>query len=263
MSEGRQALERLYEAWNRDDLGGVIELFAADAEARTSGDFPGISPVYRGHDGLRQYWRDFNQMWESIEVRTERYEDHGARTLALFRFVGHGRGGVPAEREGGHLVVVRNGVIADFEAFGSWDAALTVAVVRELYDAWNRRDVAHGIELTHPDVEFHPSGEYPGLTGVYRGRERMRDVFEDLAGFFEDLTVRVDELRPLGNHGVLVLYTFIGHGRDGVPVERAAAQVVEVEDGLVRSMRTFGSWEAARAAAGLDEPGGHPPSAVQ
>ena len=249
----RQALEGLYEAWNRDDLDAMLALFTPGVEVRTSGAFLGTSPVYRGREGLLAFWEDFNQTWESLRVETEGYEEHGERTLALFRFVGHGRGGVPVEREGAHVVRVEDGLIADLEAYESWDGARRALVLRDLYDAWNRRDVEAGVALTHPDVEFYPSGDFPGMADVYRGRGRMRAAFDDLAGFFERLDMRVHSIRDLSDGRLLAIYTFVGRGRDGVTVERDAAQLVEVEDGLVRSMRTFGSWAAARAAAGLEE----------
>jgi ketosteroid isomerase-like protein len=128
-----------------------------------------------------------------------------------------------------------------------------VDVLSALYDAWNRQDVDGGVALTHPDVEFHSSGDFPGMSSVYRGREEMRGVYEDLAGLWERLELVPREYHELPDGGVLALYTFIGHGRDGITVERDAAQIVTVEDGLVRSMRTFGSWAEARAAAGLGE----------
>jgi ketosteroid isomerase-like protein len=79
-----------------------------------------VAATYRGHDGVRAFMADFYEVWESIRIEPRRYEDLGDRALGLFHFVGTGRGGVPVEREGGHIVKVEDGLIIDLEAYGSW-----------------------------------------------------------------------------------------------------------------------------------------------
>ncbi len=37
-----------YDAWNRDDRDGWIELLHPEVEIHTSGVFPDLAPVYRG-----------------------------------------------------------------------------------------------------------------------------------------------------------------------------------------------------------------------
>jgi ketosteroid isomerase-like protein len=123
-NEGIGVLERFYEAWNRPDPDAVTELFSPVAEFRTSGDYLGVSPVYRGHGGVRAFWRDFYEIWETIRIDVKRYEQVGDRSLALFLFVGTGRDGVPVEREGGHIATVEDGLIVDLEAYGSWATLL-------------------------------------------------------------------------------------------------------------------------------------------
>jgi ketosteroid isomerase-like protein len=135
-----------------------------------------------------------------------------------------------------------------------------IEVVLRLYDAWNRRDVEAGIALLHPEVELHTSGDFPGMASVYRGRDEALRFYEDLSGPWERLDMVLAEEHDLGGGRVLTLYRFAGVGRGGITVKRDAAQIVAVEDGLVRSMRTFSSWDEARAVAGI---GGHPSSAVQ
>ena len=127
MSEGTGTLRALYRAWNANDLELGITLMDPAVEFRTSGDYPGVAPVYRGHDGMRRFWDDFAGAWETISVREERFEELGDRVLALFHFVGHGREGVTVEREGGHLARVENGLLVWLVAYGSWATALEAA----------------------------------------------------------------------------------------------------------------------------------------
>ena len=124
-------LQRFYEAWNRRDPDTVIELFRPDAEFRTSRDYLGISPVYRGREGLLAFWRDFYEIWETIQIEVRRYEQVGDRALALFHFIGTGRDGVPVEREGGHVARVEEGLIVDLEAYGAWATLLADAGLGE------------------------------------------------------------------------------------------------------------------------------------
>ena len=135
-----------------------------------------------------------------------------------------------------------------------------VELLRRLYEAWNRRDIDGGIAMLHPEVEIHTSGHFPGLAPLYTGCEEARQFYDDLAGAWERLDLVPSEFHDLGGGRVLSLHHFRGVGRGGITAERESAQIVGVEDGFVRSMRTFGSWDEARAAAGI---GGHPPSAVQ
>jgi ketosteroid isomerase-like protein len=124
-------LKRLYAAWNERDVDAVPGLFHTNAEFRTSGDYPGISPTYRGHEGVRAFMRDFYEIWESIRIEPHRFEEVDERSVALFHFVGRGRGGVPVEREGGHIATVEDGVIVDFQAYGSWASTLEDAGLDE------------------------------------------------------------------------------------------------------------------------------------
>ncbi len=130
MSGGSDLLERAYEAWNRGDTEAAA-LVHPEAEFQMSGDFPGMPATYHGRDGVRAFFDQLTEAWESIEVDVHRLEDVGDRTLALIRFVGHGRLGVTVERKGAHLVRVRDGLVAELVAFGSWDEARTAAGLGE------------------------------------------------------------------------------------------------------------------------------------
>ena len=128
-----------------------------------------------------------------------------------------------------------------------------VDTLKRLHDTWNRRDVEDGLALLHPAVEIRTSGVFPGLGNLYSGRAEARRFYEDITGIWEKLDLEPHEYHDLGGDRLLTLYRFVGHGRGGITVARDAAQIVTLEDGLVRTMRTFGSWDEARAAAGLAE----------
>ena len=124
MRSGTALLQELYGLWNANDLERALPLMSPAVEFHTSGDYPGVALVYRGHEGMRRFWEDFAGAWESIEVRPHRFEELDDGALALFHFVGHGRGGVTVEREGGHLVRAENGLLVWLRAYGSWAETL-------------------------------------------------------------------------------------------------------------------------------------------
>jgi ketosteroid isomerase-like protein len=119
-------LERFYAAWNAVDLEGVTAVFHSECEFRTSGDYLGVAPVYRGHEGIRAFWHDFHDVWEALGVEPDRCEEAGDRALVLLHFAGTARGGLSVKREAAHLVRIEGGLIVDLEAYGSWADGLAV-----------------------------------------------------------------------------------------------------------------------------------------
>jgi ketosteroid isomerase-like protein len=69
--------------------------------------------VYHGYDGLRQWFKDLHQEWETFETRVTRVDGRGDRAS-----------GVVIEGELYHLIEMRDGLILRLEAFRDRDAAL-------------------------------------------------------------------------------------------------------------------------------------------
>jgi ketosteroid isomerase-like protein len=55
-------------AWSRGDLEGALHGLDPEIEWIPSGLFPGVDPRYHGHEGFRQFWSDFRELWEQIEM---------------------------------------------------------------------------------------------------------------------------------------------------------------------------------------------------
>ena len=129
---------------------------------------------------------------------------------------------------------------------------VNVEIVRRIFDAFNRRDIAAFLELLDPDVEWVPI--LAVLEGrVYRGHEEIREWIKDLAADWEFFEVYYEELRDLGDR-VLVSGHWRARGRaSGVEVENPGTYLYEIEGGKVVSMRTFTDRAEALEAAGLPE----------
>lgn len=107
-----------YEAWSRRDVEALLEAVHPDAEARPIlGANIGAS-VYRGHDGLRQWFKDLHQEWETFQTRVTQIDERGDRALCTIDVHARGRAsGVVIEGELYHVVEMRDGLILRLEAF--------------------------------------------------------------------------------------------------------------------------------------------------
>lgn len=125
MSEETIELTRAgYAAWSRGDLEGLLETMDEAIEFHTSGVFPGLDPVYRGHEGIRKFWDDFRSPWQSLEIAIDHFRERGERIVALYNFEAVGRDGLSVHREAANVLTVRDGLAVRIDAHGSWQAAL-------------------------------------------------------------------------------------------------------------------------------------------
>jgi ketosteroid isomerase-like protein len=112
------------EAYNSADLDALVAMCHPEVEFRTSGIFPGLKPVYRGHQGLREFWRDFYETWESLTNEVEDLRAEGDRVVALFTYHARGRDGIEVRRRGATVFTIRNGLAFRMATYASWEDAL-------------------------------------------------------------------------------------------------------------------------------------------
>ena len=120
-------------AWGRGDLEGSLENIAPELEFHSSGLFPGVAPVYRGHEGFRQFWRDFRETWDRISFEIEHFvEGEPHRYAVVGRFEAMGRDGIAVGRQIGMVHEAAGRAITRIESYGTWDEAFDAAgVARE------------------------------------------------------------------------------------------------------------------------------------
>jgi hypothetical protein len=89
----RELLERGREAYNARDPDAWVELWSADCEwhpfltARVEGD-----PGYHGHNGMRAWFEDVDEMFSEMHVDLEQVREVKGRLLVLGRMTATGRG---------------------------------------------------------------------------------------------------------------------------------------------------------------------------
>lgn len=122
-TESFKNLERAFEAWNRGDVDKVLSLVTEDIVWTTGGALPDIEPEYRGHDGVRRFFKEFREPWEEISVEIlEVISDRDDQVVVLTSFHGRGREGI--EVDGRFLHVYRydeNHHCRRFRAFAEGD----------------------------------------------------------------------------------------------------------------------------------------------
>jgi ketosteroid isomerase-like protein len=120
-----EVIEVAYEAWSRRDIEALLEVVHEESEARPIlGANIGTS-VYRGKDGLRDWFLDLHQEWERFETRVTAVEERGSRALCTLEIHARGRAsGIVIDGDLYHLLEFRDGLIGRLEAFQDRDAAM-------------------------------------------------------------------------------------------------------------------------------------------
>lgn len=118
------------EAWNRRDLVWILEQAAPDFEFHTAQIFPGTEPIYRGRDGMVEFWTSFiEEPWALFRLDVDELEAAGEdRVLALITFHGTERdSGEEVTVDYAHLATFRGDEVARIDAFADWDEAREAA----------------------------------------------------------------------------------------------------------------------------------------
>lgn len=90
-----EIVRQVYGAVARRDTGAVLALYDPDVEWDASrgtplGQLTGHS-VYRGHDGLRRWFRQWYEAWQSLEDRCQELIDAGEHVVSVSTVRARGR----------------------------------------------------------------------------------------------------------------------------------------------------------------------------
>jgi ketosteroid isomerase-like protein len=117
-----------FAAWSRGDLDSAVGAMDPGIEFFTSGVYPGLDPVYRGHDGFAEFFREFRGAWEDVSHEVEQIVEAAPQ---LFVVTGHfraiARDGLIVEQPVGVVVTTSNGTITRMQSFQSREEALEAA----------------------------------------------------------------------------------------------------------------------------------------
>jgi ketosteroid isomerase-like protein len=123
--EWQQIAERGYGAWTRRDLDGLLAALAPEIVFRTAGMFPGLEDEYRGHEGMRRFWAQLQEPWESFAMEAVAIDPRGDAAVIDIHFHAVGReSGVEVQLDVFHLIRKRDGLVTELSSFSTRDAAL-------------------------------------------------------------------------------------------------------------------------------------------
>jgi ketosteroid isomerase-like protein len=82
----RDVIEAVYVAFAERDVDGVIARLHPDVEfTAVTGDQVGRTDPYRGHDGMRQYFRDVAEVWDELRIVPSEFRQSGDTILVTGR----------------------------------------------------------------------------------------------------------------------------------------------------------------------------------
>jgi ketosteroid isomerase-like protein len=112
-------------------------------------------------------------------------------------------------------------------------------IVRSLFDAFSRRDLESAVELMDPDIVFEPMTATVTRDGEpYRGHEGIRRYTEDVERYWEQLTIRLKQVRSAGR-AVVALGLVSGSGAGGSFEDAPTTWVMKFTDGRVAHVQIF------------------------
>jgi ketosteroid isomerase-like protein len=112
-------------------------------------------------------------------------------------------------------------------------------IVRSLFEAFSRRDVQGALRLMHRDVVFQPMTAAVTRGGEpYRGHEGIRRYTEDVERYWQQLTIRLKQIRSAGG-AVVALGLVSGRGPGGSFEDAPTTWVVKFKEGVVAHVQIF------------------------
>jgi ketosteroid isomerase-like protein len=112
---------RFHEAWTENDLNGVLELADPEIVARPVHGWLFTRLEYRGHDGLRQWFHEMKDPWDSFETRVvEVHPTDDGGVMGFLHLVAH-RGEETLDARVASFAEFRDGRILTLTARDIWD----------------------------------------------------------------------------------------------------------------------------------------------
>jgi hypothetical protein len=127
-------------------------------------------------------------------------------------------------------------------------SAANLALVRELYDAFARRDVPAVLARLHTEVEMRQT-ELVRWGGHYRGHEGAREFFARVVGAI-DSAVSIERFIDAGDHVAAMGRTRGRTRAGGVAFDLAVVHVWTVQDGQITRLEVYIDTPAMREALG-------------
>jgi ketosteroid isomerase-like protein len=128
-----------------------------------------------------------------------------------------------------------------------------VATVRAIWDAVNRGDLDEAFSYAPDDFVADWSASEAPEAGLYRGREAVKQRFEDTGEAWSEMEYFESEIVDAGDHVVRVGGVRARGAGSGAEVNASGAQVWAFRDGIPVSVTLFQNKQEALEAIGHTE----------
>lgn len=105
-----------YEALNRHDVAGMMQLFSDDCLLESPGPAP-AGAVYSGRGAVTRFWEDFFRESPQAHVEIEKIHGFGMRCIARWRCEWVDAAGHPRHLRGVDLFQERSGLICEQQSY--------------------------------------------------------------------------------------------------------------------------------------------------
>jgi ketosteroid isomerase-like protein len=126
--ENVKVVERLYDAFNRDDFEAGLALCDPEVVIDRSNSIGPDAQVYHGHQGLEEFWNEWKRAWADTRWEIDECIENGDNVVVLGRLYARGASsGVSVNANVSQVVVVRGGKVLSSKLFQSRSEALEAA----------------------------------------------------------------------------------------------------------------------------------------
>ena len=132
--ENVDAITRFADANSRRDVEAMLDELDADVEWHSAilGSLRGEAAVYRGHEGIRELYKDLYEAFSDFRIEFAEFRDLGDRVVAIGRWVTCGEeSGVVSTHPLAVVVDLKNGKAFRVQAYLDPREALQAAGLRE------------------------------------------------------------------------------------------------------------------------------------
>ncbi len=270
--ENVEIVRRIYEAVARRDSETVLSYYDPRVEwDHTYGpvrELMGGPAVYHGHEGIREWSREWYEAWENIEADVEELVDAGDQVIGVLTYRGRGRqSGVEVEIPGmAGVWTIQDGKVVRVRWFRTRDEAFAAAgaperpaqpqnveVARRVLGAVAALDLERLRELTAPDVEWRSFFAAMSGAGEYQGHEGLAEYIEDLREPWDLLRPEPEEVLTVGDIVLIVGRMHYRGKESGAEEEVPAGWLFHIRDGKVTRFDVFKDPERALAELGGEQ----------
>ena len=132
-----QILRETLAAFNSGDLERILDFVHPEFEGVVPPEYSAEPDTYRGHEGIRRYFRTFEEVMEEVRFEPERFWQAGDAVAVTMRLTAKGRQtSIPVEQRFAQVWRLRDGRVVGVQSYVSVSEALEIAGASGAGEQW-------------------------------------------------------------------------------------------------------------------------------